>query len=243
MTGGYAARKAVLALVPAVALATVAAHGADTVPNADDYTREQLLLFGTYHLGNVTSEAVLHYDFRQSGSHAPRIEDRVRLMVNRVAEDGTRDLSVEFLSGDHRKPFTDIQNFRSNPVIMHFLQWDSEKMSTGRRVSQHFFRHLMRQAFRTDARSEEVTVSYGGRELKGSKVFLTPLASKAGDERYTGYTGKRYEFILAEAIPGYFYSISTLIPGKDAHAEPIEAVKMTFRRLEPMKPTERKSTP
>ena len=118
---------------------------------------------------------------------------------------------------------------------MHFLQWDSEKMSGGRRVTHHHFRHLLRQAFRNDMRSEEVTVIYNGRKLKGTRLFFRPLANKADNKKYEGYPGKLYEFILIESIPGYVYSISTLITGKNPRAEPLESARMTFNRIESKK--------
>ncbi len=227
---------------------TAAADGvraavADTAPKAapgadDEYTKEQRLLFDTPHLENVASESVLHYDFRQAGSHAREIEDQVTLEITRVAEDGAKNLSVEFLSGVNKRPFADITNFHSNPAIMYFLQWDVEKMSGGRRVTHHHFRHLLRQAFRTGTHSEEVTVTRGGRKLKARKVFMRPLAGRGDDKRYQGYTGKLYEFILSASIPGYIYSISTLIVGEETDAEPLESVRMVFNRLEPAEPKE-----
>ncbi len=237
MTG----KRAVRGLIFTVALALAASASArETGADPDDgrYTEEQMLLFGTHHLNNVTSESVLHYDFRQSGSHAREIDDKVTLVITRIAEDGAKDLSVEFLSGADRRPFADITNFHSNPVLMYFLQWDSEKMSGGQRVTHHHFRHLLRQGFRNNTHSEAVTVTHGGRRIKGRRVFLRPLAGEGGDKKYEGYAGKLYEFILAESIPGYIYSISTLIVGEDAGAEPLESVRMTFDRLEPVKSKE-----
>lgn len=199
------------------------------------YTKEQLLLFGTQHLKNVVSPGVLHYDFHQSGPISGEMEDQVTLTVNRINENGAKDLSTEFLSGANRREFNDVPGFHSNPLIMYFLQWDVEKMGAASGVSHHYYRSLLRGAMRVGARSEEVTVRHEGRELKGNKVFFDPLTSKQGDKRYENHFSKRYEFILTESIPGYIYSISTLVPGEKPGDKPLERTQITFNRFEPAK--------
>ena len=198
----------------------------------DGYSREQMLLFGTQHLENIDSPGVLYYDFHQSGPINRAIEDRVTLAVTRVNESGSKDLSTVFLSGDNRREFGDIPGFHSNPLIMYFLQWDAEKMAASSGVSHHYYRHLLRSAMRSGARSEEVVIDHGGRKLQGHRVFFEPLTGNKGQEEYGGRVTKRYEFILTGAIPGYVYSISTLVPGEKSGDEPLGYTRLTFNRLE-----------
>lgn len=224
-------------LIPSAlaALAALVAASAASAQYEDQYSKEQMLLFGTQHLDNVTSPGVLHYDFRQSGRIGGELEDQVRLTISRIDESGGKDLSTEFLSGDNNRRFSDIPGFRSNPLIMYFLQWDVEKMGAGGRVSHHYYRRLLRGALRVGARSKEVTVSHAGRQLKADLVFFEPLTGKKGDAKYKHNFSKRYEFVLTEAIPGYIYSISTLVPGEKADDDPLEHIQITFNRLEPAK--------
>ncbi len=223
-----------LAMAAALTLAlTLTLSAQAQEPDAVAYTKEQLLLFGTRHLENIDSKAVLHYDFRQSGSRARAIEDRVTLEIKEIDENGGKHLSTRFLNGDEQRDFGDIRDFRSNPLIMYFLQWDVEKMDNDSRLSHHHYRHLLRRAIRVGTHSKEVTITHEQRKLQGHKVFFRPLTSKEDDERYGNYAGKRYEFILAETIPGYIYSISTLIPGEQPDDEPLEFTRLTFNRLEP----------
>lgn len=214
---------------PFVALALVVTASAQ---DGDTYNKEQILLFGTYHLENVTSPGVLHYDFQQSGSINHEIEDQVTLAITRVNENGSKNLSTEFLSGDNRRDFNDMPDFNSNPLIMYFLQWDVEQMDASSGISHNHYRRLLRSAMSSGIRSEEVVVNHAGRTLEGQKVFFEPLAGSEYQDKYGDHIKKRYEFILAESIPGYIYSISTLVPGEKSGDEPLGYTRLTFNRLE-----------
>ena len=219
----------------ALAVTALFASPAITAQDEDKYSKGQLLLFGTQHLENVLSPGVLHYDFHQSGPISGDLKDQVTITIDRIDENGGKDLRTEFLSGANRREFGNVPGFRSNPLIMYFLQWDVEKMGAISGVSHHYYRSLLRGAMRTGARSEEVTVRHGGRELKGDKVFFEPLTSKKGEMKYKDQFSKRYEFILSESIPGYLYSVSTLVPGEKPGDEPLERTQIIFNRFEPTK--------
>lgn len=219
----------------ALALLPFAFAVAPFAPAHDDegggYTRAQQLLFGTPHLDNVGARASLYYDFRQHGAAAEVIEDReILLEITSVSESG-KDLETAFL-GDAGDRTYAVENFRGNPMLMFFLEWDVSKMDDGSVVSRHYFRNLLRGAFR-NAESEEVTFAYGGRSISGHKVFFDPLASKKGDPKYKNYPAKRYEFVVADDVPGGVYSITTRIPATTATGEVLEYTEMKFNRIEP----------
>lgn len=226
--GGRFPRNLLPGLV-ALALLAPAPHAQEA---GDDYSKEQLLLFDTPHLQNIRSAASLHYDFHQHGSQTEAIENEVTLKITGLSESGGKNLETAFLSGANGKNYA-IEDFRGNPLIMYFLEWDVAKMGRDSAISRHYFRHLMRQAFLTDAASEEITFTHGGRRIKGHKVFFEPLASKKGDDRYENYPGKRYEFVLADDIPGGIYSIATRLPGAAPQDKVLEHTEMKFSRIEP----------
>lgn len=226
--GGRFSRSLLPGLV-ALALLPPAPHAREA---GGDYSKEQLLLFDTPHLQNIRSEASLHYDFLQRGSQTEAIENEVTLKITGLSESGGKNLETAFLSGANGKNYA-VKDFRGNPLIMYFLEWDVAKMGRESAISRHYFRHLMRQAFLTAAASEEITFTHGGRRIKGHKVFFEPLASKKGDDRYENYPGKRYEFVLADDIPGGIYSIATRLPGAAPEDEALEHTEMKFSRIEP----------
>ena len=225
------ARPALTFAASALALVLFAPGAAAQDDEGSDLTREQQLLFATPHLENVRARASLYYDFHQHGSAATAIEDReIVLEITDVSASG-KNLETAFLDDAGERTYA-VENFRGNPILMFFLEWDVGKMEDGSVVSRHYFRSLLRNAFR-DARSEQVTFAYGGRDVSGHKVFFDPLASKKGDSKYKNYPAKRYEFIVADAVPGGVYSIATRIPATTANSEMLEYTEMKFNRIEP----------
>ena len=185
-------------------------------------------MFGTKHLKNIDAKSILHYGFNQYGSHTKKIEDKVKLTVSNINTDKSKSLGVEFLSGKNKKVFPDIASFHSNPLVMHFLQWDVEKMAADTRVSQHYFRNLIRDGF-LQAQSEEITISFNQKPYKGYRVFFTPL-KKQTSNKYQKYLGKLYEFTFINDIPGTIYSIKTQISDtKNKH--PLEHTELKFTEL------------
>ena len=201
-----------------------------------DYSDAQRLLFSTPHLDNIETEGILYYDFRQHGANTISFNDEITLTIKGISERGGKDVEVSFLSGEHNRPYSDIRDFRSNPLLMFFLQWDVEKMDSGSKVTHHYFRHLLRQAFLNTADSEEIKIDFEGRKETAHKVFFQPLVEQQDAELYKDYPKKYYEFVLSDAVPGGVYSISTLIPSSadtekaDASAEPIESTVIQFNR-------------
>jgi len=231
--------------VYAVLLFCITLAFADTQPSEEqkeqvgnDYSEAQELLFSTPHLDNIKNEAALYYDFRQHGANTLSFNDEIILTITGISERGGKDVEFSFLSGENNRPYSDIKDFRSNPLLMFFLQWDVEKMDSGSKVTHHYFRHLLRQAFLTNADSEEIKIDFEGRSETAHKVFFQPLVQQQDDDLYKDYPQKYYEFVVSDAVPGGIYSISTLIPSKtgigkdDASVEPIESTLIRFNRMD-----------
>ena len=206
-----------------------------------DYSDAQRLLFSTPHLDNIKTEGALYYDFHQHGANTISFNDEIILTIKGISERGGKDVEVSFLSGENNRPYSDIRDFRSNPLLMFFLQWDVEKMDSGSVVTHHYFRHLLRQAFLNNADSEEIKIDFEGRKETAHKVFFQPLVEQQDDDKYNDYPKKYYEFVLSDAVPGGVYSISTLIPSNadaekaDALVEPIESTVIRFNRVDTSK--------
>ncbi len=229
----------------AVLLFCITLAFADTQPSEEQkeqvgngYSEAQELLFSTPHLDNIKNEAALYYDFHQHGANTLSFNDEIILTITGISERGGKDLEVSFLSGENNRPYSDIKDFHANPLLMFFLQWDVEKMDSGSKVTHHYFRHLLRQAFLTNADSEEIKIDFEGRSETAHKVFFQPLVQQQDDDLYKDYPQKYYEFVVSDAVPGGIYSISTLIPSKtgngedDSSAEPIESTLIRFNRMD-----------
>lgn len=195
------------------------------------YSEAQTLLFKRPHLLNVLQPVSLLYNFKQTGEQ--KFTDSVSARITQTYEDGTRDLQFNFLTGERKKSYPDINGFRGNPMIMLFLEWDVVKMedSPGSLASQNYFRNKMRVGFWKYCKVDEIEVYYGDAQYKGKRITMQPFANNEADRKMAAiFADKQYEFILVDEIPGELYQISTTMPSNENEA--IESTQMTFHQLE-----------
>ncbi len=205
--------------------------------NDDDipYTDAQVMLFSRPHLANVTKPIGLHYKFSQAGTHEGTDEftDSVIAQINKAYEDGSRDLSFKFLSGDREKNYPNLEGFRGNPMIMLFLEWDVGKMENtpGAIRSQNYYRNKIRVGFWKYSKVEDIEVAHDNKNYKGKRIIITPYGNNDSDRELASiFADKEYEFILVDEIPGEVYQISTKV--LTAEKESIETTQMTFNTFE-----------
>ena len=149
-------------------------------------------------------------------------EDLVKMTVTEVGTDGRRNLSFEYLSGDRQRPFTKIEGFRGNPLIMLFLQHDVEEMQKATGGASVYFRNRIRHAFRSGAEVGESTVEIGGQALGATLVTIRPFVKDPKLARFPYLAEKWYEFVLAPGVPGGLYRIRSVVPSASGGAPPIE---------------------
>ena len=202
------------------------------------FSKSQVLLFNTPHLENVAAVSQLHYDVNQTGTLAHKIEDEIVLSITAINAEGGKNITAKFLSGDREKKFPGVEGFRGNALLLYFLEWDIEKMHDDRtknknKVHRQFFQHKMRNAFAT-AEYDTGSVSLaGGKVLRTRNVRMQPLIEAQGQPKYTHLWNKRYEFMLADEVPGGIYKIVTEIPGDKPEDPPKERMEITFNRIVP----------
>ena len=197
------------------------------------YSEAQMLLFANEHLRKIGVEAMLHYDFLQSGSATDKIDDQVTLKITAISEHDGRDVQSVFLSGENNRPYTEVKDFRANPLIMLFLQWDSEKMEDAGEGSHHYFRKIIVNAFHDKAQTESVTLQHGKANIEGKRITLKPFNTDKNSRKQLHFLDKQYEFTVSDAIPGGIYSIKTTMPGNVSRDKASEYTEMIFNRIEP----------
>lgn len=198
------------------------------------YSDAQLLVFKRPHLANISQPTKLFYSFKQTGEQ--EFTDSVSARITQTHEDGTRDLTFDFLTGERKKDYPDINGFRGNPVIMLFLEWDVVKMeNTPSAVgSQHFFRNRIRAAFWKHSKVDDIEVTYGDERYNGKRISMRPFSNSEADrKRASIFADKQYEIILVDEIPGELFQISTKLESNEDEA--IETTQMTFNQLESLK--------
>jgi hypothetical protein len=105
----------------------------------------QAALFESDHLAGFRYPSILDYLFRHDGRQP--YADNVSLAIREVHPDGSKDVPVEFVSGDHRLDFAPVGGFHGNPLIVYFLEWDVLGMQQETGGSAFYFCNRIRAAF------------------------------------------------------------------------------------------------
>lgn len=211
----------------AAALVFVSASRADEADRP--LNPAQLALFASDHLHAIETPTIIRYSFAASGD-AGGFADSVAIGVE-PRPDGTKDIRIDFLSGDRHLPFQPVNGFKGNPVLMFFLERDVLEMHKATGGSALYFRNRIRGAFVDRATTRPVTVSLDGKEQSGTEITLAPFREDPMIARFAAFRDKSYRFVLVDAVPGTVYQIATLVPASGAGTDRSET--MTFVRTEP----------
>jgi hypothetical protein len=189
----------------------------------------QTALFESDHLAEIRSPATLDYIFRHDGREP--YEDTVVIVLRQVHDDGSKDVSVEFLTGEHRMEFSPVTRFHGNPLIMYFLEWDVLGMQRATGGSALYFRNRIRAGFVDQAEIAETSITIdGSRPEPATVITLQPYRHDPGIGRYAVFSEKRYRFVLSASVPGRIYEIEASLPA-DVEANPSIVDRVTYRGI------------
>jgi hypothetical protein len=188
----------------------------------------QIALFESDHLAEIKSPATLDYAFQHTGGEP--YEDSVALVVSEVHDDGSKDLSVEFLNGEHRMEFEPVKRFHGNPLIMYFLEWDVRGMHKATGGSVLYFRNRIREGFVDQADMADVSITLDGRPQPATTITLRPYRHDPGIGRYAAFREKSYRFVLSHTVPGSVYEIEAALPA-DASGAPAIIDRVVYKEI------------
>jgi hypothetical protein len=189
----------------------------------------QTALFATNHLAAIRRPETLDYAFRHDG--AEPYGDTVSLSVRAVHADGSKDVAVDFLSGNRRVEMPEVTGFHGNPLIMYFLEWDVRAMQRATGGAAVYFRNRIRDAF-AEARTEDATITTDGRPQPATVIVVQPYLHDPEIARFAGLRDKTYRFVLAKAVPGMVYEIGATVPAADKGGKPA-GDRLRFTGVEP----------
>lgn len=186
----------------------------------------QTALFDTPHMANVTGPETLTYDYARTGPES--FTDRILVEIKNINPDGTKDMTFDYLTGEHHVAFPAVGNFRGNPLLILVLDRDVAMMSTALGMSEAYFRNRIRQSFLDASVVTETTVSVGGAPVPARTVVVTPFAKEQRLERIPSLQAKTYAFTLAQTVPGMIASIRIDTPSDAALHAPEFSERITF---------------
>ncbi len=192
-----------------------------------EFSQAERLVFTERHLNNVSVPGSLRYSFVKSGSLESGFTDEVRLDVKRAAT-GCCVVAGNFLSGEREVKLPDIAEAESNPVILYFLERDIREMERLTKGKSAYFRKRIRMTMAENASVRATKVNYNGREVAAQEVSIAPYENDPLRSRFERYAGKRYTFVLANAVPGGVYRVSTVLPGALPSDAPVMEETLTL---------------
>ena len=201
---------------------------------ADDprpFSPAQVALFETPHLRNVDHPETLDYGFTREGPGG--FTDTVALHVRQLNPDGTKTLAFDYLTGERRVRFPELNNFRGNSLLMLTLERDVNEMKEAVGLSTSYFRNKIREAFVTGATVADGTFDLGGAAVPARVITVQPFTGEGRLERIPSLQAKRYTFVLADAVPGTLAEIRIDTPADAKMATPAFRQRTVFTGVEP----------
>jgi hypothetical protein len=200
-------------------------------PGEEPLSPAQILLFETPHLKSIEHPVTLEYSFHRVGPGA--FDDRVLERIGPIHPDGTKYVSIDFLSGDHHQFFPAVDGYRGNPLLMLFLEHDVQQMKGQIGVAAAYFRDRVRQAFIDHASIEDVFVSIDGKTVPARRITMRPFATDARFAGLPAVQNKTYVFVLTDAVAGMLQEMRVDVPADPSVGAPALSEQMVFKGERP----------
>lgn len=203
--------------------------------HADDkHSDAEVLLFETNHLKKVTKPAALHYRFVKTGSMEDGFTDSVEIFIDKIRSNGTKSISANYLKGKNHIDFPPVEETEKggNPVILYFLERDVREMKRLTGGGIIYFRKHIRINLADNAEVRPVKFTFGGREVNGKEIKITPYENDQLKERFGKHVGKYYVFTLSDDIPGQVFQVRCVTPDPQASGkQPLIEETLTFSEI------------
>lgn len=217
--------------------ADVGASGDSASKPSPEITPAEQLVFTTEHMRGVAPQTELDYAMAATGDDArggaqggaagiANSTDVVRVLVK--SEGNTkRDARVSDHSGEVALP---TEGLPCNPIIVYFLERDISEMSALTGGQRRYFQKRLRLALAEGPKIASARSRIGGKSVAVRRIVVQPYLHDPNAQRFARYTGKRYTFEIADALPGQVARIHTEIPGPDGDfGHPVKTETLTFR--------------
>jgi hypothetical protein len=188
---------------------------------ADDFSAAEQAIFMADQITKLRPPTTLRYSFRKAGSLEPGFDDAVSLAFNAQADGKCCVAHGEFLSGPRKASLPEIENGKSNPVTLYFLEHDIREMNRLTKGSQNYFRKRIRMAVYQGAKVTPASFKYRGKTVAGQEIILKPYADDPNRARFEKFSDKEYHFMLSDAVPGGVYGIRTQVSDTSAAGTPV----------------------
>ncbi len=223
-----------LAVLSPLSLAEEAANPAESFSEA-----ERTLWVGDQ-LKAISKPMRLQYRFSKSGTLEAGFEDKVVFTVHKVRADGLKSASLAFFTGERQFPIEPEEATDANPVLKVYLQGDVYEMNRltdpdGKaRERWRYFQRRIKFALAEDAKVVETSIEFQGQRYPGKEITFAPYVKDPKRAAFEKFADKVYRVVVSDALPGYLYEVTTLVPGDGQDAPPLIAETLSLVSAEPL---------
>lgn len=209
----------VAVLLHAVAAAAVAGE--------TEFSQAETLLWMTDQLKMIEQPLKLNYAFERSGTFEPGFKDKVTFIIRAVKDDGTKAASVDFFTGERRFEVPAVESTNVNPILKIYLQGDVYEMNRltdpdGKsRERWRYFQRRIKFAMSDSSSVENTTVTFNGESVPATRVSFSPYSNDPKRALFEEFADKSYTIVVSDDIPGYIFSIETVVPGAEGDELPL----------------------
>ncbi len=204
-----------------------------------EFSQAEKLLWMTDQLKMIEHPVQLNYAFARTGTFEAGFSDKVTFTIRAVKDDGTKAASVDFFTGERRFDVPSVESTSVNPILKIYLQGDVYEMNRltdpdGKsRERWRYFQRRIKFAMADSSDVEETTVTFDGKAVPAFRVSFAPYMNDPKRALFEEFADKSYTIVVSDNIPGYIYSIETVIPGATPDDLPLIRELLQLVSVEP----------
>ncbi len=179
--------------------------------NANDITEAERRVFMDDHLASLPAPTTLHYLTERRGSLQDPLDDKASVELQ--TEDGRRVANVQWMSGREQLRLPPFDDVKGNPILLYFLEREIREMNRLTGGSMNYYRKRIRMALASNPGVEATTVDFAGRQVKATRITISPFVDDPARSRYEKFADRRYTMILSDDVPGAVVSVSGELRG------------------------------
>lgn len=209
-------------LVVAILVALMAGVSTADEQGPVQFSDAETRMWLTDQLRTIRRPTKLTYAFEKSGSLEVGFTDTVEFVIRKVNDDGSKEVSLGFFTGERNWPLPPVESATVNLVLKHFLQGDVYEMTRltdpndVARERWRYFQRRIKLAIAETAEVSPTSFEFNGREFEGTEIMFEPYVDDPRRDLFARFVAKRYSITVSDDLPGYLYRIDTSVPSPES---------------------------
>lgn len=197
------------------------AFGADVkagegVKTSEDrpFSAVEALIFDSPHMKNTNLGETLNYTFERKGVFGDDYKDSITIDIAKGDDAAERTISVEFFTGQRRRPYPTLGHVTSNPLLT--LYFNKDAWDLARRIkakgTANYLRNRIIDSLSSAKEIKDTTCTFDGKQVPAKQVTVRPYFEDSNKHHLVHYHGMIYNLTLSKDVPGWVCQIQSIVP-------------------------------